>query len=148
MGDAETWALQPAGGDDSGVLAHGASDGVLAARPELTAEMAKKLLALVTGAMQDEIRRGGDPAAARDGALRGWGLAGTSELEDCLRRCSDHAPEDAFLRSWLSLYRELARVAEPLEVPAKASRKILMQARQHCVAPAPVVAREAWDRCD
>uniref|UniRef100_A0A7S4Q9H1 Uncharacterized protein n=1 Tax=Alexandrium monilatum TaxID=311494 RepID=A0A7S4Q9H1_9DINO len=143
-----TRALQLAGGLDSEVSGYRTGDGALAARPELTAEMAKKLLAAVTGCMQEAVQRGGDSVAARDAALRGWGLEGAGELEDCLGRCCKQAPEDAFLRSWLALYRELARLAEPAEVPVRASPELLRQARRRGPGSSQSSGPGVWDACD
>eukprot|EP00927_Polykrikos_kofoidii_P057288 TRINITY_DN51401_c0_g1_i1.p1 TRINITY_DN51401_c0_g1~~TRINITY_DN51401_c0_g1_i1.p1 ORF type:complete len:124 (+),score=28.72 TRINITY_DN51401_c0_g1_i1:81-452(+) len=85
---------------------------------ELTVEVAKKILAAVVSGMQDAIRRGDEVGVAADSVLRGWGLAnGRPEFEACLQRCLDAADADAkdvYLRSWLSLYREVVRTAQPL----------------------------------
>ncbi|CAE8625403.1 unnamed protein product [Polarella glacialis] len=101
-----------------GALATAAEDAV-SSLPELTPEMAKKLVAAVVSQIQEAISRGGSPGAARLAELRSWGFSDAAQMEDCVRRCCTES-DDQYLRSWYSLYRELARVIDPPLVKAEA----------------------------
>eukprot|EP00747_Dinoflagellata_sp_TGD_P209457 gnl/TRDRNA2_/TRDRNA2_82855_c0_seq1.p1 gnl/TRDRNA2_/TRDRNA2_82855_c0~~gnl/TRDRNA2_/TRDRNA2_82855_c0_seq1.p1 ORF type:complete len:148 (+),score=40.48 gnl/TRDRNA2_/TRDRNA2_82855_c0_seq1:129-572(+) len=128
-------------GTDSGALSRQEQ---LGDRPELTLQMAKKLLASVTSIMQEELQRRGAAAAAacRDEELHRWGLAGTAELDDCLRRCCNN---DQFLHAWLSLYRELCRAAEPVPPTAELSAEVARLLRSR-VAEEP--GEERFEKVD
>lgn len=98
--------------------------GDLVSKPVLTAERAKKLLADLVATMQSEMHCGGNLVLVRDKVLHGWGFADKKEFEDALQACV-RVTEDAFLKSWVCLYSELARVAEPPYVAPQVAPELL-----------------------